>query len=179
MWEIVDATDVLDDHMCRKCHQLQNHQLKGQLEQRRMQRAACSVTSVPVDVTEPDHLEADLREKIEEEKKSYKMTFNRLKALKTEIEHLQHLLEKAKVMMQKDFEVWWSEEAARLQVQQEQLSKTICQSTCKTPSVTPTASQRSLHSSRICSTVNGFVPYKPLLVHKGLLVQTSDFFQLR
>ncbi|GCC34178.1 hypothetical protein chiPu_0012651 [Chiloscyllium punctatum] len=81
-----------------------------------MQRAASSVTSEPADVTEPDHLENELREKIEDEKKSYKMTFNRLKALKTEIEHLQHLLEKSKMMMQKDFEVWWSEEAMRLQV---------------------------------------------------------------
>ncbi|XP_078398840.1 kinesin-like protein KIF6 [Cetorhinus maximus] len=133
------------------------NQLKGQLEQRRMQRAACSVTSEPGDVTEPDHLEADLREKIEEEKKSYKMTFNRLKALKTEIEHLQHLLEKAKVMMQKDFEVWWSEETTRLQVQQEQLSEAIYQSTCKTPSVTPTASQRSLHSSSSVEGSSGYM----------------------
>ncbi|GCB62708.1 hypothetical protein scyTo_0004293 [Scyliorhinus torazame] len=133
------------------------NQLKGQLEQRRMQRAACSVTSEPVDVTEPDHLEDDLREKIEEEKKSYKMTFNRLKVLKTEIEHLQHLLEKAKMMVQKDFEVWWSEEAVRLQVEQEQLSEAICQTPYKTPSVTPAASQRSLHSSSSVETSSGYM----------------------
>lgn len=42
--------------------------------------------------------------------------YNRLKGLKVEIEHLQLLMEKAKVKLQKDFEVWWSEEAANLQV---------------------------------------------------------------
>lgn len=47
---------------------------------------------------------------------SYKAMFTRLKGLKIEIEHLQLLLEKAKVKLQKDFEVWWSEEATRLQV---------------------------------------------------------------
>ncbi|XP_060710496.1 kinesin-like protein KIF6 [Hemiscyllium ocellatum] len=130
------------------------NQLKGHLEQRRMQRAASSVTSEPADVTEPDHLENELREKIEEEKKSYKMTFNRLKALKTEIEHLQHLLEKSKMMMQKDFEVWWSEEATRLQ---RQPSEATCQDTCKTHSVTPTASQGSLHSSSGFEANSGYV----------------------
>uniref|UniRef100_A0A8C8EDG3 Kinesin-like protein KIF6/9 C-terminal domain-containing protein n=1 Tax=Otus sunia TaxID=257818 RepID=A0A8C8EDG3_9STRI len=41
---------------------------------------------------------------------SYKTMFNRLKELKVEIEHLQLLMEKVKVKLQKDFEVWWSEE---------------------------------------------------------------------
>ena len=46
----------------------------------------------------------------------YKESFTQLKSLKTEIEHLQHLLEKAKVKMQKDFEIWWAEQAAFNQV---------------------------------------------------------------
>ena len=33
--------------------------------------------------------------------------------MKTEIEHLQHLLEKLKVKMQKDFELWWAEQAVK------------------------------------------------------------------
>uniref|UniRef100_A0A8C3SG48 Kinesin-like protein KIF6/9 C-terminal domain-containing protein n=1 Tax=Chelydra serpentina TaxID=8475 RepID=A0A8C3SG48_CHESE len=45
---------------------------------------------------------------------NYKTMFNRLKALKIEIEHLQLLMEKAKVKLQKDFEVWWSEETSNL-----------------------------------------------------------------
>ena len=40
----------------------------------------------------------------------------RLKALKVEIEHLQLLMDKAKVKLQKEFEAWWAEEATSLQV---------------------------------------------------------------
>lgn len=40
----------------------------------------------------------------------------RLKALKVEIEHLQLLMDKAKVKVQKEFEAWWAEEATSLQV---------------------------------------------------------------
>ena len=46
----------------------------------------------------------------------YKESFTRLRSLKTEIDHLQHLLEKAKVKMQKDFEIWWAEQGAVNQV---------------------------------------------------------------
>ncbi|XP_055492316.1 kinesin-like protein KIF6 isoform X2 [Leucoraja erinacea] len=134
-----------------KVNQARNkiNQLKGQLEQRRMQRAASGVTSEPVNAHDPDHFEEELREKIEEEKKSYKMTFNRLKGLKTEIEHLEHLHQKAKVLIQKDFEAWWSEEAARLQARREQLSEAISQNSWNTNSVTPTLSQRGIHSSSV------------------------------
>lgn len=47
---------------------------------------------------------------------SYKAMFNRVKGLKVEIEHLQLLIEKVKMKLQKDFEVWWSEETINLQV---------------------------------------------------------------
>ncbi|KAM6272190.1 kinesin-like protein KIF6 isoform 4-T4 [Spheniscus humboldti] len=62
-----------------------------------------------------DPVEEKLRTQIEEEKKRYKTMFNRLKGLKVEIEHLQLLMEKVKVKLQKDFEVWWSEESINLQ----------------------------------------------------------------
>uniref|UniRef100_A0A674IUN3 Kinesin-like protein n=1 Tax=Terrapene triunguis TaxID=2587831 RepID=A0A674IUN3_9SAUR len=68
------------------------------------------------ELNESDPVEERFRAQIEEEKKSYKTMFNRLKGLKIEIEHLQLLMEKAKVKLQKDFEVWWSEEASNLQV---------------------------------------------------------------
>lgn len=42
--------------------------------------------------------------------------FARLKALKVEIEHLQLLMDKAKVKLQKEFEAWWAKEATSLQV---------------------------------------------------------------
>uniref|UniRef100_A0A3Q3L1K9 Kinesin family member 6 n=1 Tax=Labrus bergylta TaxID=56723 RepID=A0A3Q3L1K9_9LABR len=47
---------------------------------------------------------------------SYKSIVGRLKALRTEIEHLQLLLERAKVKLQKDFHKWWSLEACSVQV---------------------------------------------------------------
>nr|XP_032646079.1 kinesin-like protein KIF6 isoform X3 [Chelonoidis abingdonii] len=95
--------------------------LKGEITQRHMQRAVLGVASPSAELNESDPVEERLRAQIEEEKKSYKTMFNRLKGLKIEIEHLQLLMEKAKVKLQKDFEVWWSEEASNLQDQQEKL----------------------------------------------------------
>uniref|UniRef100_A0A8C8A2Y9 Kinesin family member 6 n=1 Tax=Oryzias sinensis TaxID=183150 RepID=A0A8C8A2Y9_9TELE len=43
---------------------------------------------------------------------SYKSAIGRLKALSTEIEHLQLLLERVKVKIQKDFQKWWTQEAS-------------------------------------------------------------------
>ncbi|XP_073484853.1 kinesin-like protein KIF6 [Aquarana catesbeiana] len=91
-----------------------NH-LKGEVEKRRMQRAALGVSSSSDELNEYDPAEDELRGQMEDEKKRYKTLFNRLKSLKTEIEHLQLLLEKAKVKLLKDFEEWWSEEASDLQ----------------------------------------------------------------
>lgn len=46
----------------------------------------------------------------------YKSSYNNLRVLKTEIEHLQHLLEKSKVKLLKDFELWWAEQEVKAQV---------------------------------------------------------------
>ncbi|XP_017332102.1 kinesin-like protein KIF6 isoform X2 [Ictalurus punctatus] len=93
------------------------NELKKQLESRRMQMAAQGVMGNQPN-PESDPVEERLRNQIEEEKKRYKSTFERLKGLKTEIEHLQHLLQRSKVKLQKDFEDWWTQEAARLQQNQ-------------------------------------------------------------
>ncbi|XP_031757339.1 kinesin-like protein KIF6 isoform X1 [Xenopus tropicalis] len=95
------------------------NQMKGDVEQRRIQRAALGIFSSSDEQNQYDPVEEELREQMEEEKKRYKGLFSRLKNLKTEIEHLQLLLEKAKVKLQKDFEGWWVEEAAHLQAKQE------------------------------------------------------------
>ncbi|NWR70976.1 KIF6 protein, partial [Centropus unirufus] len=91
-----------------------NH-LKGALTQRHIQKAALAVSSPSEELNTFDPVEEKLRMQIEEGKKSYKTMFNHLKGLKIEIEHLQLLMEKAKMKLQKDFEVWWSEEAANPQ----------------------------------------------------------------
>ncbi|NXX74173.1 KIF6 protein, partial [Urocolius indicus] len=91
-----------------------NH-LKEEITHRRIQRAALAVSSPSEELNTLDPVEEKLRMQIEEEKKSYKTMFNHLKVLKVEIEHLQLLMEKAKMKLQKDFEVWWSEEVINLQ----------------------------------------------------------------
>ncbi|XP_027757971.1 kinesin-like protein KIF6 isoform X3 [Empidonax traillii] len=91
------------------------NRLKGEITQRHIQRAALAVSSPSEELNMFDPVEEKLRMQIEEEKKSYKTMFNRFKGLKVEIEHLQLLMEKVKMKMQKDFEVWWSEEAKNLQ----------------------------------------------------------------
>ncbi|KAM9608220.1 kinesin-like protein KIF6 isoform 1-T1 [Morphnus guianensis] len=98
-----------------------NH-LKGEITQRHVQRAALAVSSPSEELNTLDPVEEKLRMQIEEEKKSYKAMFNRMKGLKVEIEHLQLLIEKVKMKLQKDFEVWWSEETINLQEKPELVS---------------------------------------------------------
>ncbi|XP_042539807.1 kinesin-like protein KIF6 [Dipodomys spectabilis] len=89
--------------------------LKEEITQRHKQHVALGI-SESMGVSEPDLQEEQLRTQLEEEKRRYKTMFTRLKALKVEIEHLQLLMDKAKVKLQKEFEVWWAEEATNLQV---------------------------------------------------------------
>ncbi|XP_073248269.1 kinesin-like protein KIF6 [Porites lutea] len=86
--------------------------IKTQIEQHRVRRSMQGFVNGTEGIEDIDPVEQKLRQAIEEEKTKYKESFTQLKSLKTEIEHLQHLLEKAKVKMQKDFEIWWAEQAA-------------------------------------------------------------------
>ncbi|XP_030355914.1 kinesin-like protein KIF6 isoform X2 [Strigops habroptila] len=96
--------------------------LKGKITQRRIQKAALAVSNPSEELNMLDAVEEKLRMQIEEEKKSYRTMFNHLKGLKVEIEHLQLLMGKVKMKLQKDFEVWWSEEARNLQEKPEMVS---------------------------------------------------------
>ncbi|KAM6127969.1 LOW QUALITY PROTEIN: kinesin-like protein KIF6 [Pterocles gutturalis] len=91
-----------------------NH-LKGEITRRHIQRVALAVSSPSEELNTLDPVEEKLRTQIEEEKRSYKTMYDRFKGLKVEIEHLQLLVEKVKMKLQKDFEVWWSEEVINLQ----------------------------------------------------------------
>ncbi|KAI4803937.1 hypothetical protein KUCAC02_025582 [Chaenocephalus aceratus] len=93
------------------------NELKKQLEVQRRQRAAHAVMQNHQEVEEEEYdpVEENLCKHIEQEKKAYKSAIGRLKALRTEIEHLQLLLERAKVKLQKDFHQWWSREASSVQ----------------------------------------------------------------
>ncbi|KFV63957.1 Kinesin-like KIF6, partial [Dryobates pubescens] len=105
-------------HLGEKLNEVRNriNHLKGEIIQRRIQRAALAVSSPSEELNTLDLVEEKLRMQMEEEKKSYKEMFGHLKGLKIEIEHLQLLMEKLKMKLQKDFEVWWSQEAINLQV---------------------------------------------------------------
>ncbi|KAM9777963.1 LOW QUALITY PROTEIN: kinesin-like protein KIF6 [Neosynchiropus ocellatus] len=85
-------------------------ELKKQLETRQRQRAAQGVVGGSRELDE-DPVEENLRKHIEQEKRGYKNVVSRLKALRTEIEHLQLLLERVKVKLQRDFHQWWKLEA--------------------------------------------------------------------
>ncbi|XP_071963656.1 kinesin-like protein KIF6 [Antedon mediterranea] len=93
----------------------QINKLKGHIEHYRMQQAVRSTANE----NEPDEIEQNLRREMEKEKQSYKDAFNQLKILKTEIEHLQHLLEKSRLQLQKDFEIWWAEQTTAIQSKQD------------------------------------------------------------
>ncbi|XP_055246306.1 kinesin-like protein KIF6 isoform X2 [Gorilla gorilla gorilla] len=90
--------------------------LKEEITQRHIQQVALGISENMAVPLMPDQQEEKLRSQLEEEKRRYKTMFTRLKALKVEIEHLQLLMDKAKVKLQKEFEVWWAEEATNLQV---------------------------------------------------------------
>ncbi|XP_064216511.1 kinesin-like protein KIF6 isoform X2 [Aotus nancymaae] len=90
--------------------------LKEEITQRHIQQVALGISENMAVPPMPDQQEEKLRSQLEEQKRRYKTMFTRLKALKVEIEHLQLLMDKAKVKLQKEFEVWWAEEATNLQV---------------------------------------------------------------
>lgn len=105
--------------------------IKTQIEQKRVRRSMQGFVNGTEGIDDVDPVEQSLRQAIEEEKAKYKDSFTRLRSLKTEIEHLQHLLEKAKVKMQKDFEIWWAEQAAFNQTPDE------VRAAWKTPPISP------------------------------------------
>ncbi|XP_058254853.1 kinesin-like protein KIF6 [Hemibagrus wyckioides] len=121
------------------------NELKKQLETRRMQMAAQGVLGNRPS-TESDPVEERLRNQIEEEKKQYKKTFERLKGLKTEIDHLQHLHQRSKIKLQNDFQDWWTQEATRLQ--QSQCSESTGAGRSQDSSPSPPSSS-SLHDRHI------------------------------
>ncbi|TRY54216.1 hypothetical protein DNTS_030478 [Danionella cerebrum] len=80
------------------------NELKMQLKKRRKQIAAQGIMENKME-PEPDPLEEKILNQIEDEKKIYKMSSSRLKELKTQIEHLQHLHEKMKFLKQQHTDI--------------------------------------------------------------------------
>ncbi|PWA16327.1 hypothetical protein CCH79_00004688, partial [Gambusia affinis] len=67
------------------------------------------------DKEENDPLEERLCKQIKQEKVNYNSNLGCLKALNTEIEHLQLLMDRVKFKIQQDFQKWWSQETLSLQ----------------------------------------------------------------
>jgi len=88
----------------------QINQLKGQIEALRQKQAAAGLAEDADDSAGESVEEQALRAKMEEGKRSYKEGFAKLKELKAEIEHLQHLLEQSRRKLQSDFEAWYAKQ---------------------------------------------------------------------
>uniref|UniRef100_A0A8C4R191 Kinesin-like protein KIF6/9 C-terminal domain-containing protein n=1 Tax=Eptatretus burgeri TaxID=7764 RepID=A0A8C4R191_EPTBU len=82
--------------------------MKVKIEQWRMQRVLQGLSGETGDSGQEDVVEEKLRVQIEEEKRKYNAGLKELKLLKSEIEHLHHLLEKAKLRLHKEFKSWWT-----------------------------------------------------------------------
>ncbi|XP_076605030.1 kinesin-like protein KIF6 [Chaetodon auriga] len=141
------------------------NELKKQLV---MRRAAHAQT----EAEEVDLVEENLRKHIEQEKRVYKSTIGRLKALRTEIEHLQLLLERAKVKLQRDFQKWWSQDASS-----EQESESEATARCHTGSRCRTLQPSSPGTPGFRSFIHKSIP--PLTAvpawHEPLDGRVTDF----
>ncbi|KAM9842981.1 kinesin-like protein KIF6 [Aulostomus maculatus] len=152
-------------------HEAKNkiNELRKQLETQQRRRAAHGVVGNHMEEKEQeDPEEENLRKHIEQEKKIYKGTVGRLKALRTEIEHLQLLLERAKVKLQKDFHKWWNQEASHVQVShlsthlQHHIKESESEGTARRQTATPSAALQP--PSPATPGYESFLPKSPSIV---------------
>ncbi|EDV20258.1 uncharacterized protein TRIADDRAFT_61256 [Trichoplax adhaerens] len=99
---------------------MQINNCKQQIEKYRIGKAMKGLNGREINSADLEDQEQFLRDKLQAEKSRYKDIFGHLKVLKTEIEHLQHLLDKARLKLQQDFEVWWQKQTQSQGIQQEQ-----------------------------------------------------------
>jgi kinesin family protein 6/9 len=84
--------------------------MKGQYEQMHLRLAA----QLTQDEIEKNRELNQLRTTMEHEQTKYRECFNRLKNMKQEIEHLQHIIEKDRLQILKDFDDWWEQQSEQL-----------------------------------------------------------------
>jgi kinesin family protein 6/9 len=80
--------------------------LKGKIESLRVERANQGSEGGKSGEEEYDALESDLQSQVRTYKISYKENFSRLRNLKGDVERIQGQLQKQRVRMQKEFELW-------------------------------------------------------------------------
>ena len=90
---------------------------KKEIEQRRMQRGVALLgesggagESLDPASLPPDPEEDRLRASIDSSKSSYRCSFESLRALKSEIEHLKAIIDRSRRKLQADFDTWWTEQ---------------------------------------------------------------------
>ena len=117
--------------------------LKALIEQRRVERAMRAQQG-EAEAGEADPEEDKAKLQIEREKTAYKASFERLRELKKEIEHVQLLLEQSRKRLQSDFEQW-------LQLMLRQQQKPAPTATSPAPSGLGATAPRSAVSKRSLS----------------------------
>ncbi|CAF3338715.1 unnamed protein product [Rotaria sp. Silwood1] len=99
-----------------QCRNRINH-MKGQYEQMHLRLAA----QLTQDEIENHRGLNELRTTMEQEQIKYRECFNRLKNMKQEIEHIQHVIEKDRLQMLKDFDDWWEKQSEQAEQQRQLL----------------------------------------------------------
>lgn len=94
--------------------------IKARIEQRRVE---LDMQHGGAEELPEDPEELALRGELDQEKKKYKTNFDALKHLKAEIEHIQHLMEGARVRLQHDFESWFDSKAGQVKYEMAQEKK--------------------------------------------------------
>lgn len=91
-----------------KALQVRMGQLKNEIGQRRVKRGAAGIAEDGSENSEPDEVERQLMEEMNELRSRSKSMILKLKEQKSEILPLQHMLEKSRRRLQADFENWFS-----------------------------------------------------------------------
>ncbi|UJR25470.1 hypothetical protein I4U23_006817 [Adineta vaga] len=99
-----------------ECRNRINH-MKSQYEQMHLRLAA----QLTQDEIEKNQELNKLRSTMEREQTKYRECFNRLKNMKQEIEHIQHVIEKDRLQMLKEFDDWWDQQSEQAEQQRELL----------------------------------------------------------
>eukprot|EP00658_Telonema_sp_P-2_P021099 TRINITY_DN18383_c0_g1_i1.p1 TRINITY_DN18383_c0_g1~~TRINITY_DN18383_c0_g1_i1.p1 ORF type:complete len:340 (-),score=105.78 TRINITY_DN18383_c0_g1_i1:101-1120(-) len=88
--------------------------IKSRIEQRRIE---VDMQHGGAEVLPEDPEEIALRSELDQEKRNYKTNFEALKVLKKEIEHIQHLMDGARVRLQHDFESWFESKTHQVKIE--------------------------------------------------------------
>ena len=96
------------------------------------------VESIKEQLCLPDQQDESLRTNLASKITEYKQVYSRLRDFKTEVEHLQHLLEQGRIRMTRDFEAWYVEVYKASEEEEDEIKKsnyTFQKSSSNTPSL--------------------------------------------